>query len=121
MKTLLSLSFLFFYLSSIYSQQFVRNDAKWVYNFHGFFGYGYTIIAYEQDTVIDNRLVKQFGRYHTQKMFSTEDTFKLRLGAIFLYEDQGLVEYSMRGAPFQPRFNFNIGIGDTLNVREFLF
>ena len=119
MKTLLSISFFFFFVSSVFSQQFVRNDARWVYNFHGYFGYGYTIIAYEQDTIIDNRLVKQFGRYHTQKMYDIEDTFKVRLGAIFLYEDQGLVEYSMRGAPFQARFNFNIELGDTLGIRDF--
>ncbi|MEL6256010.1 MAG: T9SS type A sorting domain-containing protein, partial [Bacteroidota bacterium] len=35
------------------------------------------------------------------------------------FEDQGKVEYSMRGAPFQARLNFNIELGDTLNVRDF--
>lgn len=66
MKTLLPLLFLLSFFQSSFSQQFVRNDAQWVYNFHGAFGSGYTIISFERDTVIGGRLVKQFGRYHTE-------------------------------------------------------
>lgn len=115
MKTLLSISFFFFFVSSVFSQEFVRNDAQWVYNFEGAHGFGYTLISYEQDTVIDNKTVKQFGRFHTQVLSAT-DTISLRTGAIFLFESNGIVEYSIKGMTFDTLFNFNAALGAVFDV-----
>ena len=121
MKTLLSISLIFLFVPTIFSQQFVRKDAQWVYNYHGAFGEGYTLISYEQDTVLFNRTVKQFGRYHTRAFNSrgARDTVSVRTGAIFLYESNGIVEYSMRGHPFDTLFNYNSRLGETFAIDSF--
>ncbi|MDW3650794.1 MAG: T9SS type A sorting domain-containing protein [Bacteroidia bacterium] len=115
MKTLLPLLFLLSFFQSSFSQKFVRNDAQWVYNFHGAHGVGYTLISYEQDTVIGNKTVKQFGRFHTQA-FSVTDTINIRTGAIFLFESNGIVEYSIEGMDFDTLYNFNAALGEVFDV-----
>lgn len=106
---------LFIFSFQLYSQHYVSNDAQWVYNFNGFWGQGITRITYEQDVLIEDRLVKQFGRYHSYFLWDLPDTNHVRNGSLYLYENNGIVERSLNGAWFDTLYNFKATIGEQWN------
>ena len=94
-----------------YTQEFGSKDARWVYNYNGFWSKGVTIMQYESDSILDGiptRIYKKEGIRYIRKDSSI---LKFALKSIYIRSIDGVVTTSEDAVIFDTLYNFKAEIG----------
>ncbi|MEO1628774.1 MAG: T9SS type A sorting domain-containing protein [Bacteroidota bacterium] len=92
-----------------YAQHFVKEDSQWIFDYYGGWAYGYTEVFYKKDTLIGDRLCKTFQKHAFR--WQGLNNFSFPLQDVYLYEVNGIVEFSTDQIHFDTMMNFQAPIG----------
>ncbi len=93
------------------AQEFGSPDSKWIYNLSH--DYGYTIVEFERDTIIDSGLFRKFQISTSQMLNGDTVTFSR---PIYFNNVDGLVKYNTDGASQDTLLNLNAAPGDKWKI-----
>ncbi|MBK9220518.1 MAG: hypothetical protein IPO16_00145 [Saprospiraceae bacterium] len=98
------------------AQEFGTSDSKWVFDYNGVWSEGITEIQFEKDTFIDNRLCKKFIKKALRRVRPKGPIESETLFPLYLYNKNGLIEFSEDGLHFDTLINFKAKIGQSWKI-----
>ena len=102
--------------STVFSQDFGLLNEEWVYDHDGGTSDGVTLVQYDRDTIVNNRIVRVFTKKLIRQI--NNEIREFEASPLFIYEENGVVESSKDLIYFDTLYDFNARVGTTLSFPE---